>query len=93
MDAQAEISFIRHLQESVGDRTLVVVTHRPALLDVVNRVVVVEGGRVLADGPKAQVLAALAGQKPPPRPEAAAPAEVPSRPQPPRAEPLMAAGA
>ena len=62
MDAQAETSFIKHLKSAVGDRTLVVVTHRPAMLDVVDRVIVVDGGRILADGPKAQVLAALAGQ-------------------------------
>jgi ATP-binding cassette subfamily C protein LapB len=43
---------------------LVVVTHRPALLDVVDRVIVVDGGRILADGPKAAVLAALSGQRP-----------------------------
>jgi ATP-binding cassette subfamily C protein LapB len=68
MDAQAENSFIRHLKTAVGNRTLVVVTHRPALLDVVDRVIVVEAGRILADGPKAQVLAMLAGQKAPPVP-------------------------
>ncbi|HET8694028.1 MAG TPA: type I secretion system permease/ATPase [Aquabacterium sp.] len=66
MDAQAESSFIQHLKTAVGQRTLVVVTHRPALLDVVDRIIVVEAGRVLADGPKAQVLALLAGQRPPP---------------------------
>jgi ATP-binding cassette subfamily C protein LapB len=66
MDAQAENSFIQHLKTAVGNRTLVVVTHRPALLDVVDRVIVVEAGRILADGPKAQVLAMLAGQRPPP---------------------------
>jgi ATP-binding cassette subfamily C protein LapB len=85
MDAQSEVSFIRHLKHSVEGRTLVVVTHRPALLDVVDRVVVVDGGRILADGPKAEVLAMLAGQKPgvrpaPPvpqsEPEAMAPAPV-----------------
>lgn len=63
MDAQAESNFIQHLKTAVADRTLVVVTHRPALLDVVDRVVVVDRGRILADGPKAQVLAALSGQK------------------------------
>ncbi|MEY4766260.1 MAG: hypothetical protein RI907_2933 [Pseudomonadota bacterium] len=62
MDAQAEASFIHHLKQSVGKRTLVLVTHRPALLELVDRIVVMEGGRVIADGPKAQVLAALAGQ-------------------------------
>lgn len=61
MDAQAEVSFIRHLKTALKDQTLVVVTHRPALLDVVDRIIVVDNGRVVADGPKAQVLAALAG--------------------------------
>ncbi|WP_374258005.1 type I secretion system permease/ATPase [Aquabacterium sp.] len=75
MDAQAETSFIKHLKTAVGDRTLVVVTHRPALLDVVDRVIVVDGGRILADGPKAAVLAALAGQRPP-----TGPTPVPSNP-------------
>lgn len=87
MDAQAEMNFIRHLKTSVGDRTLVVVTHRPALLDVVDRVVVVDGGRILADGPKAQVLAALAGQRP------AAPVAPVAQQAPARVEPLMASGA
>ncbi len=49
------------------------VTHRPAVLDVVDRIIVVDQGRLLADGPKAKVLALLAGQRPAP---AAAPAPV-----------------
>jgi ATP-binding cassette subfamily C protein LapB len=88
MDAQAEASFIQHLKQSVGQRTLVVVTHRPALLEVVDRIVVMDAGRVIADGPKAAVLAALAGQ--PQRPPVAA---VPSRSAEPTAmppEPRMA---
>lgn len=66
MDAQSEASFINHLRAAVHGQTLVVVTHRPALLDVVDRIIVVDGGRILADGPKAKVLALLAGQKPAP---------------------------
>ena len=81
MDAQAEMGFIRHLKASVGDRTLVVVTHRPALLDVVDRVVVVDNGRILADGPKAQVLAALSGQAPSAAAPPASPQAVPTRAQ------------
>jgi ATP-binding cassette subfamily C protein LapB len=79
MDAQAEASFIHHLKTAVGDRTLIVVTHRPALLDVVNRVIVVEAGRVVADGPKAQVLAVLSGRPatPPPQQAPAAPDAAP----------------
>lgn len=63
MDAQAEMAFVQHLRGAVGVRTLVLVTHRPALLDLVDRVVVVDDGRVIADGPKAQVLAALAARQ------------------------------
>ena len=83
MDAQSEVMFLRQLKEAVGGRTLVMVTHRPAVLELVDRIVVVDGGkRVVLDGPKAQVLATLSGQKPPataappppPAAEAAAPA-------------------
>jgi ATP-binding cassette, subfamily C, bacterial LapB len=38
---------------------MLVVTHRTSLLDLVERVIVVDKGRVVADGPKAQVIEAL----------------------------------
>ncbi len=64
MDAQSEMAFLRQLKEATGERTLVMVTHRPAVLELVTRIVVIDGGRVVMDGPKAQVLAALSGAKP-----------------------------
>jgi ATP-binding cassette subfamily C protein LapB len=64
MDAQSEIMFLRQLHEVVGNRTLIMVTHRPAVLELAQRVLVVDAGKVVLDGPKAQVLAALSGQKP-----------------------------
>ncbi len=77
MDAQSEVAFLRQLKEACGNCTLVMVTHRPAVLELVTRVVVVDSGRVVMDGPKAQVLAALSGQRPaappPQQPQAAAP--------------------
>ena len=69
MDAQSEVAFLRQLKEACGRCTLVMVTHRPAVLELVNRIVVVDSGKVVMDGPKDQVLAALSGQRP-----AAAPA-------------------
>ncbi|NML14879.1 type I secretion system permease/ATPase [Azohydromonas caseinilytica] len=63
MDAQSEQVFVRQLAAAAGDRTLVMVTHRPAVLELAQRVVVVDAGQVLLDGPKPLVLAALAGQK------------------------------
>lgn len=64
MDAQSEVMFLRQLKEAAGTRTLIMVTHRPAVLELVDRVMVVDGGKVVLDGPKAAVLAALAGIKP-----------------------------
>ena len=63
MDAQSEVAFLRQLKGACGDCTLVMVTHRPAVLELVQRVVVVDAGRVVLDGPKAQVLAALSGAR------------------------------
>jgi ATP-binding cassette, subfamily C, bacterial LapB len=65
MDAQSEVAFLRQLKAATGDCTLVMVTHRPAVLELVTRIVVVDGGRAVMDGPKDQVLAALAGKAPP----------------------------
>ncbi len=59
MDHSTEDLVKRRLTEFAGERTLIVVTHRTSLLDLVDRVIVVDGGRIVADGPKAQVVEAL----------------------------------
>lgn len=64
MDAQSETLFLRQLNEALAQRTVIMVTHRPAVLELAQRVVVVDGGKVILDGPKAQVLAALSGARP-----------------------------
>ncbi|MBN8504593.1 MAG: type I secretion system permease/ATPase [Burkholderiales bacterium] len=68
MDAQSELAFLRQLKDAIskGDGSLVVVTHRPAVLELVQRIVVVDGGRIVMDGPRDAVLAALSGAKPAP---------------------------
>ena len=72
MDAQSEMAFLRQLRDAAGTCTLVVVTHRPAVLELVTRIVVVDNGRVVLDGPRDQVLAALSGVKPTAAPAAGA---------------------
>lgn len=52
MDVQTEKSFIKRLSEFGVDRTIVIVTHRTALLEAVDRVIVMENGRKALDGPK-----------------------------------------
>jgi ATP-binding cassette subfamily C protein LapB len=65
MDAQSEVAFLRQLRDASGDCTLVMVTHRPAVLELVSRIVVIDAGRVVMDGPKEQVLAVLQGRAAP----------------------------
>lgn len=61
MDAQTEALFLQHLKIATAGHTLVVVTHRPSLLALVDRMVIIEDGKIVADGPKQQILAALNG--------------------------------
>jgi len=63
MDSGTEELFKARLAEQLEGRTLLLITHRASLLSLVNRVIVLEGGRVAADGPRDQVLTALAGGK------------------------------
>jgi len=79
MDAQSEAMFLRQLKEAAGTRTLIMVTHRPAVLELVDRVMVVDGGRVVLDGPKAAVLAALSGVKPTQQQQAAPAVQQPAQ--------------
>lgn len=59
MDNQSELALRRYLKQVSDNRTLVVVTHRTALLDLVDRLVVLDQGKIVADGPKDQVVEAL----------------------------------
>lgn len=64
MDSQTEQLFVDKLAGAIApDQTLIVSTHRNALLAIVDRLIVLDGGRIIADGPKDSVLSALAGQK------------------------------
>lgn len=67
MDTQTETLFIEHLRQATVGQTLVVVTHRTSMLALVDRIVIVDHGKVVMDGPKARVLAELSGQSTPDR--------------------------
>jgi ATP-binding cassette subfamily C protein LapB len=60
MDNGAENRFKQRLGEILAGKTLVLVTHRASLLSLVERLIVLDAGRVVADGPKDEVLKALA---------------------------------
>jgi ATP-binding cassette, subfamily C, bacterial LapB len=59
MDFSTEEGIKQRLARYAAGKTLILVTHRTSLLDIVDRIIVVDGGRIMADGPKAQVIEAL----------------------------------
>jgi len=60
MDSGSEQQLLVDLKEILKDKTLILITHRGTLLGLVDRVVVFDSGRILADGPKEKVLQAAA---------------------------------
>lgn len=74
LDDATEADVIARLRQLPADHAIVVATHRMAVLEAVERIIVVDGGTVVLDGPKAEVLARLRGgpAQAPVRPEAGA---------------------
>jgi len=56
LDDVSEKHFIEQLNSWLGNKTLIVATHRQAILELVDRVIVVNNGKIVIDGPKEQVL-------------------------------------
>lgn len=59
MDVGLEREMVEHLRPITKDKTLIVITHRFAALDLVDRVLVVNNGRIVADGPRDAILRQL----------------------------------
>ncbi|WP_319468390.1 type I secretion system permease/ATPase [uncultured Pseudodesulfovibrio sp.] len=63
MDNQSEYRLKKAMEPYVKDKTLIVITHRHSMLDLVNRLVIMDKGRVVVDGPKQAVLDGLRSGK------------------------------
>ena len=59
MDHQSEEGLKQRLRRFAASKTMILVTHRTSLLDLVDRLIVLDQGQIVADGPKAQVVEAL----------------------------------
>lgn len=59
MDHQSEERLKGRLRGFMDTKTLILVTHRTSLLELVDRLIVVDQGQIVADGAKAQVVEAL----------------------------------
>lgn len=58
-DNQTELQFIKNVKDIIPGRTLVISTHRSSVLELVDRLIVLDRGQVVADGPKQHVVSAL----------------------------------
>jgi ATP-binding cassette, subfamily C, bacterial LapB len=59
MDNTGEERLKQRLQSVIENKTVILVTHRASLLSLVDRLLVIDRGQILADGPKAAVMEAL----------------------------------
>lgn len=58
MDSQTEKHFVERLQAAIpASQTLIIATHRMTVLGLVDRLIVMDNGRIVADGPRDQILA------------------------------------
>jgi ATP-binding cassette subfamily C protein LapB len=63
MDSQTETALIQRLQNELKDRTFVLITHRPPLLALVKRIILMDKGKVVMDGPRDEVVKSLTRPK------------------------------
>jgi ATP-binding cassette subfamily B protein/ATP-binding cassette subfamily C protein LapB len=63
LDIGLEKALVAQMNDIVEDKTMIVITHRLTALDLVDRVIVLNEGKIVADGPKDKVIAALQGKR------------------------------
>jgi ATP-binding cassette subfamily C protein LapB len=59
MDFSTEAQITQRISAWAQHKTVVLVTHRTSLLSLVSRVIVIDGGKVVADGPRDRIMEAL----------------------------------
>jgi ATP-binding cassette subfamily C protein LapB len=60
MDFSTEAQITTKVSAFAQNKTVVLVTHRTSLLSMVTRVIVIDGGKIVADGPRDRIMEALA---------------------------------
>lgn len=64
MDSAQEKMLIDQIRQTMSDKSIFVITHRPQILQVVDRIIVVDQGRIVADGPRDPILKKLSSPAP-----------------------------
>ncbi|NQY54090.1 MAG: type I secretion system permease/ATPase [Campylobacteraceae bacterium] len=60
MDDLSENIFKRNLKSIIENKTLILITHKPSMLSLVDRLIVINDGKIIADGQKEQIIARFA---------------------------------
>lgn len=63
MDAQTEGGLIQRLRDELQGRTTIIITHRPPLLELADRIILLDRGRIVLDGPRDTVMQQIARQR------------------------------
>lgn len=62
MDMRTEYNLIQDLKDEIKDKTLILITHKNSMLELVDRIIVIDNGKILIDGQKDYVLKTLMGK-------------------------------
>jgi len=59
LDKTNENMLKNNLLKSISNKTILLITHRTTMLDLVDRIIVIEGGKIVADGPKKEIMSSV----------------------------------
>jgi len=59
IDVQTEKAIIHNLKDIIKEKTFIVVTHKPSILKLVDRIIIMSNGKIIKDGPRDEVLKSL----------------------------------
>lgn len=62
MDISTEYNLIQALKEEIGNKTVILITHKNSMLSLVDRIIVMDDSKIVLDGEKDYVIKALSGK-------------------------------
>lgn len=62
LDSSVENKLKNNLKYNTKDKTMILITHKTSILELVDRLIVVDAGKILIDGPRNEVIAKLSGK-------------------------------
>jgi ATP-binding cassette subfamily C protein LapB len=63
LDGETENIMTNYIKESYAKKTMILATHKPSLLHLVDRVLIVVDGKIVADGPRDKILEQFSGNQ------------------------------